>query len=214
MKLKVYTTDGASSAEKDFDLPVFEGDKGVKALRQVVLALQANRRQGTVSTKTRTTVHGTGKKPFRQKGTGRARQGSWRGPQHYHGSVAHGPQPRDWSQKINDKVRALAFRRALFERVQDGEIGVIERWDIEGSKTKNAHALLGKIASGAKSVLVVDDTFADSTALAMRNLPYTTLTEATTLNTWDLVRYDRIVLSEKGLEKLLARLNPAPASAA
>ncbi|NBB79465.1 MAG: 50S ribosomal protein L4, partial [Verrucomicrobia bacterium] len=106
MKLKVYTADGTASEEKDFaQFPVFEGDKGVAALRQVILAHQANARQGNASTKTRAEVRGSGKKLFRQKGSGTARQGSRRVPHQRHGGVAHGPRPRDFSQKINRKMK-------------------------------------------------------------------------------------------------------------
>lgn len=206
MKLKVYTADGASSSEKDFAIPEFEGDKGVQALKQVILAYQANKRLGTVSTKTRSTVHGTGKKPFRQKGTGMARQGSKVGPQHYHGSVAHGPQPRDWSQRINKKMKRLALQRALYERVQDGEVSVIEKWDVSDRKTKLFSSLVTSIAPKGK-VLVVDDSWSDQSVLAARNLSRVAVNEASDINALDLSTYDSIVLSEKGMEKLLTRVN-------
>ncbi|MFP4281689.1 MAG: 50S ribosomal protein L4 [Opitutales bacterium] len=206
MKLKVYTADGTTSNEKDFSVPTFEGDKGVQALKQVILALQANRRQGTVSTKTRTTVHGTGKKPFRQKGTGIARQGTKVGTQHYHGSVAHGPQPRDWSQRTNKKMKRLALSRALFERAQDGEIAVIEKWDVAEKKTKLFNGVLANIAPQGK-VLVVDDSWNDQNLLAARNLTRVDINEASDINALDLCHHDTIIVSEKGLEKLLSRVN-------
>ena len=127
MKLKLFSADGTKSKNKDFvSFPTFDDDKGVAALRQVVIAHQANRRQGTASTKTRAEVAGSGKKLFRQKGSGKARQGTRRVPHQRHGGVAHGPKPRDFSQKINRKMKSLAFQRALFERATDGGISVIE----------------------------------------------------------------------------------------
>lgn len=205
MKLKVYASNGTESGEKDFAIPQFEGDKGLQALKQVILAYQANKRQGTVSTKTRATVNGTGKKPFRQKGTGRARQGSMVGPQHTHGSVAHGPQPRSFSQHLNKKMRKLALGRALFNRAQEGEVLVIEKWELAERKTKLFNELVNKIVPTGK-ILVVDDSWADQNILAGRNLERVHLNEASEINAFDFARYDRIILSEKGIEKLLNRV--------
>lgn len=206
MKIKVFSADGSSSSDKDFPIPQFEGDKGLQALKQVILSVQANQRQGTVSTKTRSTVHGTGKKPFRQKGTGTARQGSKVAPQHYHGSVAHGPQPRDFSQRINKKMRTVALSRALFDRAIDGEVSVIEKWEVKDLKTRLFNELLGKIAPGGK-VLVLDDSWSDQNVLAARNIQRLDLNEASDVNAFDLSRYDQVIVSEKGLERLLARMN-------
>jgi large subunit ribosomal protein L4 len=207
MKLKVYTSDGASSSEKDYAIPTFEGDKGIQALKQVVLAYQANQRLGTVSTKTYGTVHGTGKKPFRQKGTGIARQGSRKGPQHYHGAVAHGPQPRDWSQKINKKMKTLALQRAFFERAAEGDVAVIEKWDIAGEKkTKQFNTVVTAIAPKGR-VLVVDDSWSDQSILAARNVSRLEVDEASDINALHLCDYDVIIVSEKGIEKLLTRVN-------
>src|SRR5246500_910325 len=110
MKLTVFSPDGTTSTEKDFGLPTFEGDKGVQAVKEVIVAINANNRQGTHSTKTRGEVRGGGKKPWRQKGTGRARQGSTRAPQFTGGGVVHGPQPRDYSQRTPKKMIAAALR--------------------------------------------------------------------------------------------------------
>lgn len=205
MKLKVYASNGVESGEKDYAIPQFEGDKGLQALKQVILAYQANKRQGTVSTKTRATVSGTGKKPFRQKGTGRARQGSMVGPQHTHGAVAHGPQPRDFSQQLNKKMRKLALSRALFNRAQDGEVLVIEKWELTERKTRLFSDLVSKIVPTGK-ILVVDDSWADQNVLAARNIDRVQLNEAAEINAIDFARYDRIILSEKGIEKLLHRV--------
>ncbi len=206
MKLKVYSTDGKTSREQDFVLPVFEGDKGVQALKEVIVAINANARLGTHSTKTRGEVSGGGKKPWRQKGTGRARAGSIRSPLWVGGGVVFGPKPRDYSKKINAQVKALAFSRALFDRAVAGEIDVIEAWSVSQPKTKLFNEVLGRIAPEGK-ILVVDEAFEKNAALAARNVERVSLQEAAKLNAKDLAQYKRIIISTKGLEKIIARVN-------
>lgn len=214
MKFKVYTPEGESSGEKDFDAPFFSAfvgddgepsEKGLQALRQVLIAYVANRRQGTQSTKTRAEVAGTGKKPWRQKGTGMARHGSRRSPIWRTGGVAHGPKPRDWGQKIPRRMKQLALQRALFDRAHAGEIGVIEQFTAaEKPKTKPFATMIEKIAPAGK-VLIVDDVWADNAALSARNVERVILCEARSVNAYDLSRYDRIIITEKGIATLLAR---------
>lgn len=136
MKLKVYSSDASKTSEQEFNVPTFEGDKGVQAVKEVVVAHRANARQGTRSTKTRGEVRGGGKKPWNQKGSGRARAGSNRSPLWSGGGVVFGPKPRDFSKKINNKVKALAFARALFDRASAGEVEVIEAFSPAQPKTK------------------------------------------------------------------------------
>ena len=207
MKLKFYTADGSNSSEKEFALPVLDGDKGVAALRQVVLAHQANARQGNASTKTRAEVAGSGKKLFRQKGSGTARQGSRRVPHQRHGGVAHGPKPRDFSQKINRKMKTLAFQRALYERANEGGLSVIESLEIKEAKTKLFNQLLTTVLPTRGKVLIVDDQFENNAALAARNIKGVTLSEAGNLSTLDVVRYRQIVFSVKAIETIIARAN-------
>lgn len=206
MKLKVFSADGSSSSEKDFsEFPEFEGNRGLNALRQVILAHNANQRQGNASTKTRAEVRGTGKKPFRQKGTGGARQGTRRGPQHYKGGVAFGPKPRDYTQKVNRKMKTLAFGRALYDRASSGEVTLIEKWEVSEAKTKVFNQLLGTIGIQGK-LLIVDDQFQDKEVLAARNIERVTISEAAQLNAWDLVRYDNVIISERGFSTILSRI--------
>lgn len=206
MKLKVFTPDGTSSREEDFaGLPTFEGDKGLQAVKEVIVAINANNRLGTHSTKTRGEVRGGGKKPWRQKGTGRARAGSIRSPLWVGGGVVFGPKPRDYSKKINSKVKALAFSRALFDRATAGEIDVIERFEIPNAKTKEINQVIGRIAPEGK-VLVVDDTFTPEATRATRNLQRVSMQEASKLNTLDLAQYRKIIVSSKALEKIIARV--------
>ncbi len=208
MKLKVYTADGAKSEEKEFaQFPDFQDDKGVAALRQVVIAHRANARQGTASTKTRAEVRGSGKKLFRQKGSGTARQGDRRVPHQRHGGVAHGPKPRDFSQKINSKMKSLAFRRALFERASEGGLTVIEALQVEAPKTKLFNTVLNAVLPDRGRVLLIDDSFEGNTALAARNIEGVTLAEACNLSTLDVVQYRNIIVSEKGIQTILARAN-------
>jgi large subunit ribosomal protein L4 len=206
MKLTVFTSDASKSSEQDFNLPVFEGNKGVQAVKEVVVAHKANARLGTHSTKTRGEVRGGGKKPWRQKGTGRARAGSIRSPLWSGGGVVFGPKPRDYSKKINAKVKQLAFSRALFDRAVAGEIAVIEAFDAAATKTKAVVAVVGRIAPKGK-VLLVDAPFAAPTARASRNIERVTLQEAAKLNTLDLAQYAKIIVSSKALETILARVN-------
>jgi large subunit ribosomal protein L4 len=207
MKLTVYSSDGTSSREEEFPgLPVFEGDKGLQAVKEVIVAINANRRQGTHSTKTRGEVSGGGKKPWRQKGTGRARAGSNRSPIWVGGGVVFGPKPRDYSKKINSKVKALAFSRALYDRASAGEIAVIENFTVAPVKTKAAAQIMDRVAPRGR-VLLVDARFSDDAARAMRNIERVAFQEAAELNTLDLAQYAKIVVSAAALEQILARVN-------
>jgi large subunit ribosomal protein L4 len=204
MNFKIYSPDGTTSREADFNIPAFEGNKGVQAVKEVVVAHQANARLGAHSTKKRGEVRGGGKKPWRQKGSGRARAGSIRSPLWPGGGVVFGPKPRDYTKKINAKVKALAFSRALFDRATAGDIDVIENFEVNPVKTKVICQVLTRIAPKGK-VLIVDDPFTPEMRRAARNLNRITLQEAIKLNTLDLCQYRKIVVSIKALEKIIAR---------
>jgi large subunit ribosomal protein L4 len=207
MKLTVFSPDGKTSSEKDFaNIPTFEGDRGLQAVKEVIVAINANNRQGTHSTKTRGEVRGGGKKPWRQKGTGRARAGSIRSPLWSGGGVVFGPKPRDYSKKINAKVKQLAFSRALFDRATAGEIAVIEQFDATAKKTKAVNAVVGRIAPKGR-VLLVDAPFTAEAARASRNIERVSLQDASKLNTLDLAQYAKIIVSTKALDAIIARLN-------
>jgi len=208
MNLKVFTPDGTSSRDQDFALPTFEGDKGLQALKEVIVAINANARLGTHSTKTRGEVRGGGKKPWRQKGTGRARAGSIRSPIWVGGGVVFGPKPRDYSKKINSKVKALAFSRALFDRAVAGEIDVIESFTAPTAKTKEVTQIIGRIAPEGK-VLVVDNKFSAEASRATRNIQRVSMQEASKLNSLDLAQYRKIIVSTAAIETIIARVNGA-----
>lgn len=206
MKLKIFTTDATKSSEKDFNLPVFEGSRGLQAVKEVVVAHKANARLGTHSTKTRGEVRGGGKKPWNQKGTGRARAGSIRSPLWGGGGVVFGPKPRDYTKKINGKVKSLAFNRALFDRASAGDVSVIEAFAPKQAKAKLMNEIIARIAPKGK-VLIVDAPFTSEANRAARNLKRVTLQDASKLNTLDLVTYSWIVVSTKALEQIIARAN-------
>jgi large subunit ribosomal protein L4 len=159
-------------------------------------------------TKRRGEVRGGGKKPWRQKGTGRARAGSTRSPLWPGGGVVFGPKPRDYTKKINGKVKALAFGRALFDRATAGDLEVIENFEVNPVKTKTIFQVLTRIVPKGK-VLIVDDPFAPEMRRAARNLDRITMQEAVKLNTLDLCKYARILVSTKALEKIIARASVA-----
>lgn len=205
MELKYYNVDGDFKEEKQFKgIPEFEDKKGVQALKEVVVAYQANLRQGNACTKTRSEVSGTGKKPYRQKGTGMARHGSKRSPIWRGGGVAFGPKPRDYSMDLNRKVKLLALKRAIFERAQAKDLCVIEKWNVSDSKTGLVSSLLKKITSG-KDVLLVDDQFDNKFLLGIRNLNWAFTVDSSSVNAWDLIRYSTVVVSENALNTVLSR---------
>lgn len=206
MKFKVYTADGASSTEKDIDIPTFEGDKGLQTLKDLIIAYQANLRQGTAKVKTRSEVSGTGAKVYRQKGTGNARHGDRQSPIYVGGGVAHGPKVRDWSKSMNKKAKQLAFRRAIFDKASEGGIDLIEKVEVAEPKTKLVDGVVGKIQKEGK-VLLVDQNFDDKTLLAARNINRVHVVDAASINAYDLIRFEKVIISEKGFEQVLARAN-------
>lgn len=204
MKLKVYTADGASFSEKEFEIPSFEGDKGLFALKETIVAYQANARQGNASTLDYGEVSGTCKKPFKQKGGGRSRHGTLKSVIHRGGAVVFGPRPRDWSLKANRKSRQLAFKRALFDKCTEGGLNLIENFSVKAPKTKEAAAVFSKICPKGK-VLIVDDVFSDDIVRAARNVQRVFFCETATLNAMDLVQFSNIIMSENALGTVLSR---------
>ena len=212
MNIKVFGNDGSSKGESEFEgLPVFEDAKGLQAVKEVVVAQAAAARQGSACAKTRGDVSGGGKKPWKQKGSGRARSGSNSSPVWVGGGVVFGPKPRDYSKKINKKVKQLAFQRALFDRVSDGSLVVVESLDIAPAKTKVAAELIGKLVQKRGTVLVVDKELAVTDFQAIRNLPNLVWAESAYVNVTDLCKYANIIVTRKGLEALIERAKGASA---
>ncbi len=205
MKLKVYKSDGSAFTEKEFDIPSFEGSKGVALLKQVIVSYQANKRQGTSKTKDYGEVAGSGKKVLPQKGSGGSRHGDKRAPQMFKGGVVFGPRPRDWSKTITAQAKKIALQRALFELAADGGISVIEKFEVAQPKTTLFAQVLTNVSPAGKRLLVVDTTWSDNVVRASRNLSRAIFSNSSNLNALDLVRTPRILISEDGLNKVLAR---------
>jgi large subunit ribosomal protein L4 len=184
---------------------IFDAKTSVPLIHQVVVAQLAAARQGTHKVKTRGEVRGGGRKPYRQKGTGRARQGSIRAPQFAGGGVVHGPQPRDYSQKTPKKMKAAALRGALSDRARFDRVHVIGAL-IEGEtpKTKTALAALRSVTE-AKRVLLVLDREDEITWKSLRNEPSVHVIVSDQLNTYDVLVNDEVVFTEKAYEEFLAR---------
>ena len=188
------------------DLPAehFDVPQNVALIHQVVTAQLAAARQGTHATKTRGQVSGGGRKPYRQKGTGRARQGSTRAPQFTGGGVVHGPQPRDYAQRTPKKMKAAALRSALSDRARNGRIHVVDTFGTaEKPSTKAALTAIQQI-SGRKHVLAVvdrDETFA---LLSLRNLPEVHVLFADQLNTYDVMISDDVIFTKAAFDRFLA----------
>lgn len=201
MAAKNFTVEDAKGA----NIAVIEDDRGASAVHQVVVAMRANRRTGSANTKTRGEVAATGKKPFRQKGTGRARQGGNASPIHRGGGVAFGPRPRDYSKKVNKATRRLAFSKALSSRIAEGDVVTVSDFAIADGKTKSFVKEINGLAKDAKRVLIVGKEFTDETKLAARNYQNAQLISADEVNVEQLLHYSKIVVVEAALETLAAR---------
>lgn len=206
-KLKVKTQIGAESGSVDLDDAVFGIEPNVAVMHQVVTAQLAARRAGSHSTKTRAEVRGGGAKPWKQKGTGRARQGSIRSPQWVGGGVALGPKPRDYSQRTPRKMIRLALRSALSDRAADGKIVVIDAWRFEAPRTRDAKAALEALGIEGRALIVLgpDDVAA---AKSFRNLPEAQIIEARELSAYDVLVNDCIVFTKATVP---TNVEPAPA---
>ena len=197
---------------KTVDLPeeIFAAKVNVPLIHQVVVAQQAAARQGTHSTKTRGQVRGGGKKPYRQKGTGRARQGSLRAPQYTGGGVVHGPVPRSYVQRTPKKMKAAALRGALSDRLRHGRVLVVSAFvDGDAPKTKDAVAVLtGAIGALIRPVLVVAHRDDDLTWKSLRNVPRVHVLAEDQLNTYDVLASDHVVFTEQALTAFVDRARP------
>jgi len=195
---------GEKAGTVELPAEIFDVEKvSIPLIHQVVVAQLAAARQGTHKTKTRGEVRGGGRKPYRQKGTGRARQGSTRAPQFAGGGVVHGPQPRDYSQRTPKKMKAAALRHALTDRARSNRIHVISDVVESDISTKAAKALLGKI-SERKNVLLVVDRGNEKAVLSARNLPQVHILEPGQLNTYDVIVSDDVVFTQAALESFVA----------
>ncbi|HZM75143.1 MAG TPA: 50S ribosomal protein L4 [Candidatus Limnocylindrales bacterium] len=200
----VLDSSGTKTGTVDLPADVFDVQSNIPLMHQVVVAQLAAARQGTAKAKTRGEVAGGGKKPYKQKGTGRARQGSIRAPQFTGGGVAHGPVPRDYSQRTPKKMKAAALRGALSDRARNGQVHVVSGF-VEGEtpSTKAALAALKVTAGDAKRVLVVLGADDEVNWVSLRNLPQVHLLEAGQLNTYDVLLSDEVVFTTDALNEFL-----------
>lgn len=196
--LELRTQDGSTAGTITLDDTIFGIEPNMAVLHQVVTAQLAARRSGSANTKTRAEVRGGGAKPFRQKGTGRARQGSTRAPQFTGGGVAHGPKPRSFRQKVNKKMTRLALHSALSDRAHSERVVVIDAWRFDTPRTKDAISALTNLGLDGKVMMVVaanDDTAVRS----FRNLSTVQLVEAGELNAYDVLCSDWLVFTRETL---------------
>ena len=200
MKVKVYNTSAVEVGAVELNDAVFGCDYNEALIHQAVVAYQANQRQGTKSALTRTEVRGGGIKPWRQKGTGRARQGSIRAPQWIKGGVVFAPKPRDFSKKLNKKMKAAAFRSAISTKIANGELVVVDAIALEAPKTKLVANILKNFNYDKKTLLVVSNQ--SDVARAGANIAKLTVTEANLANVYQLVSNVAVIVTVDALKQI------------
>ena len=199
-KVNVVDFEGQALEELTLSEEVFGAPVHVPAMHQVVVAHLANMRQGTHSIKTRGEVSGGGKKPWKQKKTGRARHGSTRSPIWKHGGVAHGPKPRDYHQKVNKKVRRMAMLSALSMKVRDQEFTVVKSFDFDKPSTKAAKGFMEAI--NAQKALVVFNAAGDNIVKSVRNIPGAKIINVASINVYDLLNSKSVVVTPEVIARL------------
>ncbi|MEC7907901.1 MAG: 50S ribosomal protein L4 [Verrucomicrobiota bacterium] len=192
----------------DYDIPenLLEYDKGDHAVHEVVVAYQAHQRAGTASTLSKSKVAGSGKKPWKQKGLGRARAGYKQSPIWRGGAVAHGPHPRSYKKKISKKIAKLAFRRAFSEKIQQNEVILIEDLNLESPKTKELNKIYKNLGIERGCLMVVDEV-SQNLFLSSRNIQNVELISADLLNTYKLLLYKSVVVTKAAMNVLEKRLS-------
>ena len=199
--LKVLDKNGKEVSTMELSDAIFGITPNKEVMHMAVVNFLANQRQGTQSTLTRTEVRGGGRKPWRQKGTGHARQGSIRAPQWRHGGVALGPKPRDYRFALNKKVRVLALKSALSAKVQDGEMILLDSFGLEEYKTKEMINILSALDAG-KKVLIALPAVDQKVIKSANNIPGVKTTQYNTLNVYDILNCDKVVMLKDAALKL------------
>ncbi|MFC4993348.1 50S ribosomal protein L4 [Rubritalea tangerina] len=200
MSAKTLTAADATSA----NINLVEGHKGTQAVHDLITAYRANRRSGSANTKTRSEVAGTGKKMYKQKGTGNARHGDRGAPIFVGGGVVFGPKPRDYSKKVTKSVRKLALRRVLTSKIEAGEVLTVPAFEVAAPKTKDFVSAVSAITD-AKKVLVIGAEFTDNTFLAGRNVKNVQLITAAEANIEQILHANAVVITEGALETIAKR---------
>ena len=191
----------------DFEIAdqYLEFEKGTQAVHDAVVAFLSELRAGTASTKTRAEVSGSGKKPFKQNGLGRARAGATRNPVWRHGGVAFGPKPRDFSVGINQKVKRLALKRSFSERVNEAAVSVVDPFTFETKKTKDAVTALKAMKADSKVLCIVKD-YDENMLCALGNIPTVCLMKAASVNTYQVLWADKLLIGKDALDDLFQRI--------
>ena len=205
MKLSIKDLTGKDQGELEVKFAMIENGKGTQAVHDTVVAYQAAQRSGTACTKNVGEVAGTNRKPWRQKGTGRARAGSFQSPLWRGGGVVFGPKPRDFSKKVNAKTKQLALRKALSERLKAGDVIVVDELTLPNPKTSGFITVLNALEVKGTALIVCAGVDKNLT-LASRNLQKVTLTTSESLNTYDVLRPDKLVFTRSAFDKVEARL--------
>jgi large subunit ribosomal protein L4 len=205
MKIAIKNIQGKQSGELEVKFPLIEDGRGTQAVHDVVVAYRAAQRMGTACTKNVGEVSGSNKKPWRQKGTGRARAGSHQSPLWTGGGVVFGPKPRDFGKKVSKKTRALSLRKALSERLKAGDVVVVDELKLASPKTKDFAGLMSTLELTGTTLVVSTGTDKNLT-LAARNIENVALTTSDSLNTYDILRPDKLLFTKSAFEKVEARL--------
>ncbi|MDD3341370.1 MAG: 50S ribosomal protein L4 [Bacilli bacterium] len=200
-KLSVLNIKGEKVSDITLNKEIWGIEPNDAVLYDAIILARASMRQGTSSTKTRAEVSGGGRKPWKQKGTGRARQGSIRSPQWYHGGIVFGPKPRSYDKKQNRKERRLALKSALAYKAIGSEIVVLDNLNLESNKTKDMKGLLANLKIEGKTLIVTDE-LTESLILATRNLGNLLLLEASEINVLDLVSVDHLIITEAAVKQI------------
>ena len=200
-KVKVLNMAGKEVSEITLSDAVFGMTPNEAVMHAAVVNYLANQRQGTHSTLTRTEVSGGGRKPWRQKGTGRARQGSTRAPQWTHGGIVFGPKPRDYSYSLNKKVKRLALKSALSAKAASESVVVVDKIELEGFKTKAVSEMLGALGAGKKAMIVMPEK-CDKLVKSAANIPGVKTALINTLNTYDILNCDTFIIAQDAVSKL------------
>jgi len=205
MKIAIKNIEGKSQGELEVKFELIETGKGTQAVHDTVVAYNAAQRSGTACTKTVGEVAGSNKKPWKQKGTGRARAGSVRSPLWAGGGVVFGPKPRDFSKKVSKKTRALALRKALSERLKAGDVVVVDDLKLASPKSKGVTALISALELTGTTLFISSEIDRNLT-LASRNVYNVSLTTSDSLNTYDVLRPDKLLFTKSAFEKVSDRL--------
>ena len=206
MKISIKNTAGKDQGELEVKFAVVENGKGTQAVHDAVTAYRAAQRSGTACTKNVGEVSGTNKKPWRQKGTGRARAGSFQSPLWVGGGVVFGPRPRDFSKKISKKTKALALRKALSERLKLGDVVIVDDLKLASHKTKDFVKVIKALELKGTTLVVSCGEENKNLAIASRNVENVAVTTSDSLNTYDVLRPDKLVFTKTAFEKVEARL--------